>query len=203
MKYVIRKVPERNTEYLEKLLPEAVVVNDVNYNGAIWSLLKAIEQANDDAIYIQDDMLLSKDFVKSANKYIKKYPHSVIVFSYVKTYKFKILEEGFYNGVAETFLLCTYIPKDIAQSFRKFMLMEGYKKLPRYEFYQSIQADDTFFAMYLNKILKEKVFVTYPNLAGHGRQDSVINPQGRGLRLSPAFDYSDFFEVKSEVRNKN
>ena len=78
MKYVIRKVPERNTEYLEKLLPEAVVVNDVNHNGAIWSFLKAIEVADDDAVYIQDDMLLCKDFKNRAESYIKKYPNNII-----------------------------------------------------------------------------------------------------------------------------
>jgi len=35
MKYVIRKVPERDTSYLERLLPDADVYSDVLHVGAI------------------------------------------------------------------------------------------------------------------------------------------------------------------------
>ena len=74
MKYIIRKIPKRNTKYLERLLPDALVYNDVKHHGCIYSFLKAIETVDDDCVYIQDDMLLCKNFRNLADNYIKKYP---------------------------------------------------------------------------------------------------------------------------------
>lgn len=34
MRYVIRKIPKRNTEYLERLIPDAHVYNDTQHIGA-------------------------------------------------------------------------------------------------------------------------------------------------------------------------
>ena len=194
MKYVIRKVPERNTEYLEKLLPEAVVVNDVNHNGAIWSFLKAIEVADDDAVYIQDDMLLCKDFKNRAESYIKKYPNNIISFSTLtekKNQKNPIGEEGFYTAKEGCWLLAIYIPKVIAKAFKMFFIAEQYKKIPQYERYIKSQFDDIFFCRWVDMFAKEKVFVTNPSLCGHNElQKSVINP-ARPKRISPMFDYGD------------
>lgn len=194
MKYCIRKVPERNTKYLEKLLPEAIIVNDVNHNGAIWSFLKSIETADDDCIYIQDDMLLCKDFKSRAETYVKQYPDEVIVFSTLSEIKNKqktIQTEGFYTARNGGWLLATYIPKDIARAFKLFFITEQYKKIPQYKRYLKSQFDDIFFCRWLDMFTSKKVFVTNPSLCGHNElEKSVINPS-RPKRISPMFDYED------------
>lgn len=193
MKYVIRKVPERNTKYLERLLPEAVVVNDVNHNGAIWSFLKAIEIADDDAVYIQDDMLLCKDFKNKAEQYIKKYPNEVIVFSNhviknAKKYGGDVYsKEGFYpSSKGIVIMLCVYIPKQIAKDFRSFYLKGGAETLSSWEKYKKMDADDLLFCRWYQK----DVLMTVPQLAGHSENKSVIVPS-RPIRISPLFDYEN------------
>ena len=198
MKYIIRKVPERNTRYLERLLPDAVVVNDVNHNGCIWSFLKAIETADDDAVYIQDDMLLCKDFRKKSEEYISKYPSDVIVFSThlpkknLQKGNAEIVFKNGFNDVGwrrDVILLSTYIPKDIASGFMQYMLSEECKKNRFFKFCVANKSDDTFFAFFLNKIGK-KVYMTIPNLAGHEENISVaVNT--RPVRISPDFDYKN------------
>lgn len=192
MKYCIRKVPEQNTEYLEKLLPEAIIVNDVNHNGAIWSFLKAIETADDDCIYIQDDILLCKDFKSRAETYVKQYPDEVIVFSTLCEKSNKtdsIQKEGFYTAREGGWLLATYIPKDIAKTFKAFFLAEQFKKIPQWERYIKSDFDDIFFCRYLDSFTSCKVFVTNPSLCGHNDiVKSVINAS-RPKRISPMFDY--------------
>lgn len=196
MKYIIRKVPERNTKYLERLLPEAEIVNDVNHNGCVWSFLKAIEVANDDAIYIQDDMLLCKDFKKKAEEYVKKYPSSVIIFSShiiknAKKYAETIYrEEKFYTGKeGGTWLLCTYIPKKIGMEFFDFIVSEECKKLGSWKKYEKMQADDLLFCKFLD-LRSYKAFVVVPQLAGHEENKSVVLAS-RPKRISPLFDYKN------------
>lgn len=198
MKYIIRKVPERNTKYLERLLPDAEIVNDVKHNGCIWSFLKAIEVADGDAIYIQDDMLLCKDFKNKAEEYVKKYPNDVICFSthipraksLRDIYQCLDFTERFYEreefGVC---LLATYIPKQIADDFVQFMLTDECKELPRYKTWINMDADDCFFADYLETRKRQK-FLTVPMLAGHELNKSVVY-ESRPLRFSPNFDYEN------------
>lgn len=195
MKFVIRKVPERNTAYLERLLYHPVVVNDVNHNGCIWSFLKAIEIADDDAVYIQDDVLLCKDFLGKCRKVVGEHPDSVIVFStpFLKgrtEYNGdKIIDtEGFYPAKDAGWMLCIYIPKMISQGFLNFWLTDECKTVSAYKKYMKMQADDLFFRRFLERYGYDSVFVTVPNLAGHEENVSVVC-ESRPKRISPMFDY--------------
>ena len=197
MKYVIRKVPERNTLYLERLLPDALIVNDERHNGCIWSFLKAIEVADDDAIYIQDDMLLCKDFVIRAEEYMSLHRNEIVIFStpFLKGKKEyngdKIIEkEGYYEPAEAFWQLCTYIPKCISQKFLQFWLTGEYKTVSACNKYLKMQADDLFFRRFLERYEYGKVFVTVPNLAGHEENKSVVC-QSRPKRISPMFNYNE------------
>ena len=206
MKYIIRKVPERNTRYLERLLPDAVVVNDVNHNGCIWSFLKAIETDDDDAVYIQDDILLCKDFRKKAEEYISKYPSDVIVFCFPvqknnknASWFCQVKKEGFYSAKDGCYLLCTYIPKKIACLFYDFCISGECETIGAYKKYIKMQADDLMFNRFLEKKDFNNVFVTIPNLAGHEENVSVT-VKSRPKRISPMFDYENCEKkVSSEV----
>ena len=188
MKYVIRKVPERDTSYLERLLPGALIYNDVNHEGAIASFVGAIKLANDDALFVQDDMLLAKNFIERSNRYIEKYPNQVIVFANITDHDYeKVFEEGFYPPRSAGWLLCTYIPKRVQDVFLEFMETRARQKYARTFKYQG---DDILFNRCLDHYMDEYVFVTIPNLAGHPKNVSVVC-KSRPTRLCVNFDYKN------------
>ena len=193
MKYVIRKVPERDTSYLERLIPEAIVYNDVNHTGAIQSFVGVIKQVRDDAVYIQDDMILCKDFIRRTQEYIDRYPDEVIVFSNRTDGKRTSIanSEGFYNPKEAGWLMCTYIPKTIAIDFAQWWICGRWQRVvhPWYSRnWIKKQFDDIFFRSYLIEKGKS-VFVAVPNLAGHPANDSVIDC--RPPRITTNFDFEN------------
>lgn len=183
MKYVIRKVPERDTVYLERLIPGALIYNDVEHRGAVESFVEAIKIANDDALYVQDDMLLCHDFCARAESYIAQHSDTVIVFSTTS----RISEAGIYPASKGRFLLCTYIPRAIGKAFVEWYESREYESLRLPWSYYYDQQDDAFFYCFLEQV-KENVYVAIPNLAGHPKNTSVINPN-RPVRTCPYFDY--------------
>lgn len=188
MRYVIRKVPERNTEYLERLLPCAEIYNDINHEGAIQSFLKALKKTNGDAVYVQDDMILCKDFMEKSEKIIAEYPYAVIVFSNFTHDKRSahVTKQGWYNPKEGGWLLCTYIPEPVKNGFLRWWEEGRWKKYNKR--WIERQYDDAFFCRFLmeNKL---DVFVTVPNLAGHPRNKSVID--NRAPKDTPNFDYEN------------
>lgn len=183
MKYVIRKVPERDTAYLERLIPGAMVYNDVEHRGAVESFVGAIKLANDDALYVQDDMLLCEDFCARAESLIARHSDTVIVFSTTS----RINKAGIYPASKGSFLLCTYIPKTIGKSFVEWYERKEYEALRLPWSYYYDQLDDSFFCCFLTQTRKS-VYIVIPNLAGHPKNTSVINPR-RPTRTCPYFDY--------------
>lgn len=189
MKFVIRKVPERDTSYLERLIPSAVILNDTEHKGAIRSFIDAIKLADDDAVYVQDDMLLCKGFVEKAESYIKDHKNDVIIFANFTHDKQSadVVTEGYYPARKGGWLLCTYIPKTVADAFVKWHESKGYESVRNYKKYLEMQGDDILFCRFLELIDKD-VFVTVPNIAGHRKNKSVINPN-RPVRCCVNFDY--------------
>ena len=183
MKYVIRKVPERDTSYLERLIPGALIYNDIEHCGAVESFVAAIKQADDDAVYIQDDMLLCHDFCARAESYIAQHSDTVIVFSTTS----RISEAGIYPASKGRFLLCTYIPRAIGKAFVEWYEHRDYEVLRLPWSYYYDQLDDGFFYCFLTQA-KKSVYIVIPNLAGHPKNISVINPR-RKARTCPYFDY--------------
>ena len=193
LKYVIRKVPERNTEYLERLIPEAIVYNDVNHTGAINSFVSVIKQVRDDAVYIQDDMILCNDFVRRTQEYIDRYPDEVIVFSNRTDGKRTRIAnaEGFYDPKEAGWLMCTYIPKTIAIDFAQWWICGRWQRVVPSKYSRNWiqkQFDDIFFRSYLTEKGKS-VFVAVPNLAGHPANKSVIDD--RPPRITTNFDFEN------------
>ena len=186
MKFVIRKVPERDTSILESILPNAIVYNDVRHEGCLTSFIRVLEEVDDDAVYIVDDMILAKNFKERAQAVIAERPNDVIVFSNF-AYIDKTKKEGYYPADMMSWLLCTYIPKRIAKPYVEFM-KNGAKGMPKKWFVR--EADDATFGCFLQRQLSEVVYLTVPNLAGHSANTSVVNPT-REARLTENFDYAN------------
>lgn len=193
MKYVIRKVPERDTSYLERLLHDADVYSDVLHVGAIQSFIGAIKKTRDNAVYVQDDMILCKDFVRRTQEYIDRYPNEVIVFSNFShgARTCVAVKEGFYHPREGGWLLCTYVPWDIGIGFAQWWICGRWQRtVPgnRSQRWIKKQYDDIFFRQYLMEIGKS-VFVVVPNLAGHPINKSVIDD--RPSKITTNFDFED------------
>lgn len=188
MKYVIRKVPERDTSYLERLLPNAEIYNDVDHIGALYSFLDVLKKTDDDALYIQDDMLLCKNFETKAQKIINERPNDVIVFSNFTIDKSskEVTTQGYWSARKGGWLLCTYIPHEIAQGFLLWWSLGKYQKYDKR--WITRQYDDAYFCRFLEEIKKE-VFVIIPNLAGHPKNHSVID--GRPPKTTTNFNFDE------------
>lgn len=187
MKFVIRKVPERNTEKLEAALGGAIIVNDVEHKGAFESFRDALRAADDDAVYVQDDMILGSGFKDKVAEKVAMNRASVIVFSNPTTCeKYDIEKEGFYNPRIAGWLLCTYIPKRIADLFLE-QNESGIWKPRRWDVSHGL--DDVDFCRWL-EFIGEDVYLCIPNLAGHPANKSVA-AKSRQPRICKNFNYSD------------
>lgn len=209
MKYVIRKVPERDTTYLERLIPDAIIYNDVEHEGPIISFVKAMELANDDAVYVQDDMILCENFCERCNEICEKHRNEVVQlcnFTFF-TGKTRVLIEGYYDPWETPWCLCVYIPKRISQYF---VWMYNAGKLKPTKFELRGQSDDWMLARVV-QYMGEKEYLIVPNLAGHPINKSTVN-SGRDtqIRMCMNFEYDKAVprgdmsnEIKYYCRNRN
>ena len=157
---------------------------DTLHEGALRSFLAAMRMANDNAIYIQDDLVVCKDFAQKARKYVDMCPKHVIVFSSCFDSNNAVKNE--FARLKNVSLLCTYIPKYIADIYLK-AINSGEWKITERE--KKLQFDDLNFSKFLWESGFD-VFVAFPSLAGHLPGKSVIK-KSRPIRLSANFDYNN------------
>lgn len=188
MKYIIRKVPERDTTYLERLIPGAIIYSDVEHEGPIESFVRAMELADDDAVYVQDDMILCEGFYERCNKVCSEHSNSVVQLS---NFTFnndhtRILVEGYHKPGDVPWVLCIYIPKRLADVF--VMLYRTGKIIPNAKELRA-QADDDLFTKFMQYV-GEDYWLVVPNLAGHPlNKSTVLSERDSQIRLCMNFDY--------------
>lgn len=185
MRFVIRKIPERNTDELEAALGDAFVYSDVAHVGALRSFIDVLRIVNDNAVYIQDDVVLCKDFKQRCEDFILQYPRSVIVFSSFFDSNNDV-RNAFRDG-AGVQTLCVFIPKYTAEAYL-YSIDSGEWILTQKD--RRGQFDDLNFGRWLVRYGFD-IFVTYPNLAGHLPVRSSINKSRPANRLCKNFDYED------------
>lgn len=197
MKFVIRKVPERDTSSLEKELPDALVCNDIEHIGALNSFFEALKLADDDAVYLQDDIVLCKNFKVKCEEIIRNHSNSIIVFSSYFHCNENVKNAFRDGGDVQT--LCVYIPKYIADAYLQ-SIYSGEWKLTKKD--ERGQFDDLNFGRWL-RTHGIDMFVVYPNLAGHLPVKSVINKSRPKNRICKNFDYHDTaWDWEYEIRAK-
>lgn len=158
--------------------------NDTNNEGALTSFHKALALADDDAIYIQDDLVLCKNFTDRTMEYVRLHPKHIIVFSSCFDSNNAVKNE--FARLKNVSLLCAYIPKYIANIYLK-AINSGEWRITERE--KKLQFDDLNFSKFLWESGFD-VFVAFPSLAGHLPGKSVIK-KSRPIRLSANFDYND------------
>ena len=201
MHYVIRKVPERDTSILESILGNDVIVySDEQHKGALNAFIDVLNRVNDDAVFIQDDMILCRNFKKRVSEYINSHKDEVVVFSNNDNDKEckDARHEGYYSSMIAGWQLCTYIPLKYAKGFLEWWFIKGgNKKVPKY--YIQRQYDDFCFNRYLYEI-GQPVFLVVPNLAGHPKNESTISK--RSYRITHNFNYEDTDPLYGNVKDK-
>jgi len=193
MKYIVRKVPERDVTYFEYLIPEAIFYNDALHEGPIKSFVGAMKLAQDDAVYIQDDMLLCRDFKARCDAVCKAHKDEVVqlannTFRNVKT---RVLVGGHYPADKVPWCLCIYIPWRLASAF-----VDWYEsgRIKPTKFETNGYSDDLLFSRFMKK-MKEDEYLVVPNLAGHPMNKSIVGKlTGRDvrdgqIRISMNFEY--------------
>lgn len=132
MKYYVRTTGDRQFNY------------DINYEVLVDTERKPIKSfidqlkqiSSDDAVLLEDDLILCKNFKERIEKVITQYPNCVINF-YESPHEFYLTEER--QGAEYRFNQCTYYPKGLAKTIADKM-EEVWIKHPReiqYDFLQS------------------------------------------------------------------
>jgi hypothetical protein len=178
MRYIIRAVKDRVEfiAYLQKHLPQSEWCFDKTRN-AMDTFLDAMKMAGDDAcVHMEEDILLTQDFVHKINAEIAQRPNELIQFFSMRNAD---LIEGSRHDKSYMMNQCFYLPA-------------GYSRMI-YEFYANWNGkikDPTGTDIMINdwlKIRKEKYWISIPSLVEHRICKSAINPRRSSKRQSKTF----------------
>lgn len=204
MKYLIRKVPERNVDYIIKgLLQDGVskddimVFEDVNHEGCIWSFTEACRLCTDNTCFLQDDIILCKHFTKRLANVVNVYGNMVINlfrlsdlrgknYNAKSKYGVRYLWEEFWYSFPGVYIPITVIRQYVDWYDKKFT-GRGWQK-----FYTESDWDDGLFYGFLHKE-GLPVYNLFPNLIQHKVGKSA---SGRKIRDRQTEIFIDSMEVK-------
>lgn len=180
IKYFVRTTNDRQFNYdieYEKLV-------DKNYNpvGSFISQLKIISDF--DAVLLEDDLVLCKDFKNRIEEVIKKYPNNIINF-YTKP------NEYFTTHESERFSYnqCTYYPRGLALKIA--LKMEELRKMLLNVQYDVLEDNALKFLGIIH--------IQYrPCLVQHLDNDSFINKANGRRRTIYFIDYLDELNIDYE-----
>ena len=179
MIYYIRTTLDRTLNDSYSQISYKLII-DKDYKP-IDSFVKALYEINDsDAVLLEDDLILCKDFVKKIEGVISQYPDRIINFFWHPEFYTKIVECS-----AIVYNQCTYYPKGIAKQLADIMLT-----VPRNEGYRA-----NMYSLIENVALKElgiKVVQYRPCLVQHLDTNTLLFEKTFGRRRTPYFiDYLD------------
>jgi len=176
---IIRTVQERGEyrEYLSRHLPLAEFCFDTTRN-AFDTFEAALRMAGDDAvIHMEDDAILTRDFLSKIEGYIKGRPDKVLQFYSMRPtdiVKGSRWESTFSCNV------CFYLPAGYSRRLAAFI--PGWrKKHPEHP-----TGYDTAINEWLG-LRREPHFIHCPSLVDHRQGKSIINPRRSSTRRSKTF----------------
>lgn len=184
---IIRGIPSREAyiKYLQKHLPQAEWCFDTlgenehltGRQRATANFHKSLRMADGyDHINMEDDVILTRDFVEKAETVIRMWGNKIIQFFSMRTAD---LTFGSRLDSNYTMSQCTYYPAGVARKVLDFSLKwEGYKKTPG--------AYDYMITDYLRSI-GQKYYLSVPSLVQHREGRSCIDRSRRSNRVSPTF----------------
>tara|TARA_R110000824_G_scaffold97450_3_gene232947 strand:- start:7333 stop:7899 length:567 start_codon:yes stop_codon:yes gene_type:complete len=180
MKIIIKAVKERQDciDYLKESLPEAIFCMDEK-KCAFDTFLRSLEMAEDDpCIHMEEDIFLTKNFLKKAMVAIRSKPMSLIQFFSMRK---KDLTEG--SRWDRNFLMnqCFYAPPVYSRLLLKYFAYWEPKNIKEHP-----NGTDAMVRDFL-KDRKEKYWIHCPSLVDHRQGKSVIDPRRSSKRQSFTF----------------
>lgn len=179
MKYVVRAVHERQpfVDEILKQIPDAIVYYDDEHD-AMKSYLHVCRDiiGTEPTVLLEDDVILTSNFIQKIEKVISKYPYVLInFFSLSKTKTSPHLKKGREHCMAQ----CEYYPEGFGVK-----VADAYETWPLKETDPSGTDLLTGYAWgYSNNYL-----VWCPSLVQHRQVKSVINPRRSTKRQSITFE---------------
>lgn len=196
MKVVISAVPERmaGVKYILQTIPDAYVNWDKTRNAMDTFMESLNIIGEDDALSMEDDIILTSDFMAKAKKEIAEHPDTVIQFFSMRGADLTI-GSRYENGSKFIANLCVYYPKGWAKDFQQWISTVDLKSY--------ITAYDWLMADYM-KATKQKYWIVVPNLVDHRIGKSAINPKRSSKRVSKTFKKQERLQIWLNIRpNKN
>ncbi len=180
MRVIIKAVKERQDciDYLAKHLPNAEFCMDQKQD-AMDTLLRSLEMAGDDpCIHMEEDIILTEDFLPKAMKVITSKPFNFIQFFSMRK---KDIEVG--SRWDRNFLMnqCFYAPPRYSNQIKKFAEKWIEAKSP-----DKGQGTDTMICDFF-KAKKEDYWIHCPSLVDHRIMKSAIDPRRSSKRQSFTF----------------
>lgn len=166
-------------DYLVKSIPGLEVIQDKD-NNAMNTFLEALHFVkNGAAVHIEDDIILTENFVLKLDKCIQKRSHNVIQFFSMRKADIEVGSRWDYGG---KFMMnqCFYLPPGYSR-----MIFNYYKDWGKKEEHPT--GYDILIADFLRG-RKEKYWIHVPSLVQHRKVRSLINPRRSTLRQSKTFE---------------
>ena len=195
MTYYIRTTGERQLDLSFNQIPYTLIID--REHKPIDSFINALYQiSNEDAVLMEDDIILCQNFEEEITRVIEQYPNRIINF-------FNILNMGHieekYNIIYNQ---CTFYPKGIAKQIADIMVT-----LPR-----RTDRKKNMYSLLENVALKQldqKVVQYIPHLVQHLDNDTLLFEHTFHRRRSILFidyvkelgiDYNDLTKHSSQLR---
>jgi len=187
VRMIVRGVPDRieYINYLKRVLPEAEFCIDKRYEDKTMSpkikcalnFLDALMMApNEPCIHMEEDIIITEDFLDKINYEISKRPNEVIQFFSMRKKDIEVGSRYDNNFIAA---LCFYVPAGYGKEMAEF-----YWKWDKLHIMPS--GFDIMICDWLNK-RKEKYWIHIPSLVEHRVSKSVIDSRRSSKRQSKTF----------------
>lgn len=193
IKYFVRTTDERQLDSSYSQIEYELLIDTEHNCGKAF--LKQLEYVNDyDAVLLEDDCVLCKDFKKRIEEVISKHPNDIINFF---TLPYEWRREGYTLPRKFCYNQCTYFPKGISKQ-----IVDAFLKTNT-----ETNSAERIMKVALKK-LKLNHYVYIPFLVQHLDNDSIMNHKKFYKRRSPFFiDYLDELGITYEEartgENKN
>lgn len=179
MKYLIRKVPERDVSSIVKSLlsdgaqkDDITIFEDVNHEGALWSFTEACRLCTDDTCFLQDDVTLCKRFPQRLTQAVKSYGNMIISLFRLSTHKNKNKYGIRYGNDIWFSFPGLYIPIAVIKQYVDWYDKE-YTGLGWQKKWKDVGADDGIFYGFVIRA-GLPAYNMFPNIVQHNVGKSVI-----------------------------
>ena len=178
-KIFVRAVYERceYVNYIRKHLPEAEVIWDVLYRNALQNFLTALHYTRDEpSIHMEDDSILTQDFLIKIEAEIAKRPNEVIQFFSMRQADIDVGSRYDNNFVMGQ---CFYLPANYPSQIAKFC--STWDRLDEHPTGLDLMINDFL------KSRKERYWLHAPSLVDHRVCVSMIDKRRSSKRQSKTF----------------